>query len=112
MLTNTLIAAQTPGTAPAAGPSMLSALIPFIAVFVIFYLLIIRPQRKKQQKHMQMVNQLQPGDRIITTGGIYGTVMGVEKDKLELKIAANVKIEITKSAVAIILGKGEKPEST
>jgi preprotein translocase subunit YajC len=89
---------------------MLTALIPFILVFVIFYLLIIMPQRKKQKRHMEMVNNLKSGDRIITTGGIHGTIMGVQKDRIELKIAANVKIEITKSAVGVILAPGQAPE--
>jgi preprotein translocase subunit YajC len=91
---------------------MLTALIPFILVFVIFYLLIIMPQRKKQKRHMEMVNNLKSGDRIITTGGIHGTIMGVQKDRIELKIAANVKIEITKSAVGVILAPGQAPEKT
>ncbi len=90
-------------TAPRSGGNFFTALIPFILVFVIFYLLIIMPSRKKQKKHQQMVEQLKPGDRIITSGGIYGTVMGVGKDRIEVKIAANVKIDITKSAVAAIL---------
>jgi preprotein translocase subunit YajC len=85
------------------GGSLITALVPFILVFVIFYLLIIFPSRKKQKKHVQMVEALKAGDRIITSGGIYGTVMGVQKDRIELKIAANVKIDITKSAVAAIL---------
>ncbi len=70
---------------------MLTALLPFVLVFVIFYLLIIMPQRKKQKKHLEMVDNLKPGDRIITTAGIFGTVMGVQKDRIELKIAANVE---------------------
>jgi preprotein translocase subunit YajC len=57
-----------------------------------------------------MVNDLKPGDRIITSGGIFGTVMGVQPDRIELKIAANVKIEITKSAVGVILAPQEKAE--
>lgn len=85
------------------GGSVITALIPFILVFVIFYVLIIMPQRRKQKRHMQMVDQLKPGDKIVTSGGIYGTVMGVQKDRIELKIAANVKIDITRSAVAAIL---------
>jgi len=89
---------------------MLTALVPFILVFVIFYLLIIMPQRKKQKRHMEMVDNLRAGDRIITTGGIHGTIMGVQKDRIELKIAANVKIEITKSAVGVILAPGQAPE--
>jgi len=85
------------------GPSLLGAMIPFILVFLIFYLLIIRPSRAKQKRHQQMVEQLKPGNKIITSGGIYGTVMGIQKDRIELKIAANVKVEISKNAVAAIL---------
>lgn len=85
------------------GGSFISVLIPFILVFLIFYLLIIMPSRKRQKRHQHMVEQLRPGDKIITSGGIHGTVMGVQKDKIELKIAANVKVDITKSAVGAIL---------
>jgi len=106
------LAQQVGGQAspPAPQSNMLTALIPFILVFVIFYLLIIMPQRKKQKRHMEMVGNLKAGDRIITTGGIHGTIMGVQKDRIELKIAANVKIEITKSAVGVILAPGQAPE--
>ena len=93
-----------------ARPNMLGALLPFVLVFVIFYLLIIMPQRKKQKKHLEMVENLKPGDQIVTSAGIFGTVMGVQKDRIEVKIASNVKIDITKSAVGVILGAGEKPE--
>jgi preprotein translocase subunit YajC len=84
--------------------------VPMILIFAVFYLLLILPQRKKQKKHMEMVENLRSGDRIITTGGIFGSVMGVQKDRIELKVASNVKIEITKSAVGAILGATEKPE--
>ncbi|HCS47105.1 MAG TPA: preprotein translocase subunit YajC [Candidatus Aminicenantes bacterium] len=97
---------------PQGGVGMFTALLPFLLVFVIFYLLIVMPQRKRQKKHQSMVEQLKPGDRIITSGGIYGTVMGVQPDRIELKVAANVKIDITKSSVAVILGQGQpKSES-
>ncbi|MCD6517717.1 MAG: preprotein translocase subunit YajC [Candidatus Aminicenantes bacterium] len=87
------------------GGSFITAIIPFVLVFVIFYLLIILPSRKKQKKHQQMVDELKPGDKIITTGGIHGTVMGVQQDKIEVKISANVKIDISKNAVAVIQNK-------
>lgn len=98
------IAQQAP-TTPRGGGSFITALIPFILVFVIFYILIIMPSRKKQKKHQEMVEQLKPGDKIVTTGGIYGSVMGVQKDRIEVKIAANVKIDVTKNAIAAILSK-------
>jgi len=106
-----LLASITPlMTQNAAGPaqpggSFLTAIIPFVLVFVIFYLLIIMPSRKKQKKHQEMVEQLKPGDKIITTGGIHGSVMGVQSDKIEVKIAANVKVNVTKNAIAVIADK-------
>jgi preprotein translocase subunit YajC len=108
-----LVSQAAPGAAgPVQQPNFLTALVPFALVFVIFYLLIIMPQRKKQKKHLEMVDNLKPGSRIITTGGIYGTIMGVQKDKVELKISANVKIDITKSSIGVILAAESAPEKT
>lgn len=90
------------------GGGFISMLFMFGLIFLIFYFLIIRPQRTRQRKHQEMVEQLKPGDKVITSGGIHGTVMGVQKDKIELKIAANVKIDITKSAVGVILSSQKK----
>ncbi len=72
-------------------------------IFVVFYVLVIMPSRKKQKKHQADVAQLKSGDKVITSGGIYGTVMGTQKDKIELKIASNVKIDVSRNAVAVIL---------
>lgn len=77
-------------------------------IFAVFYLLVIMPSRKKQKKHQEDVAQLKPGDKVITSGGIYGTVMGVQKDKLELKIASNVKIDVSKNAIAVIVSSQQK----
>lgn len=104
-----LMSAQTAPAGQVPRGNMLTALLPFVLVFGIFYLLIILPQRKKQKKHQETVNALKAGDRIITTGGIFGTVMGVQPDRIELKVSANVKIDITKSAVGAVLG-AEKVE--
>jgi preprotein translocase subunit YajC len=113
MFMSLLLTAQQGAPAPGArgGANSMLAFLPMVLVFVIFYLLIIMPQRKKQKKHMEMVNNLRSGDRIITTGGIFGTIMGVQPDRIELKVSANVKIDITKSAVGAILG-AEKSEKT
>lgn len=97
--------AQAQSPSQARGPNILTALFPFILVLVIFWLIFVLPQQRRQKRHMQMVESLKPGDRIITSGGIFGTVMGVYPDRIELKIAANVKIDITKNAVAVILEK-------
>jgi preprotein translocase subunit YajC len=105
-----LAQAQTPS--PPRGPNLLTALFPFILVLVIFWLIIVLPQQRRQKRHMQMVESLKPGDRIITSGGIFGTIMGVYPDRIELKIAANVKIDITKNAVAVILEKQKTETKT
>lgn len=90
--------------------NLLSALLPFILVFVIFYFLIIMPSRKKQRRHESMVANLKAGDRIITSGGIFGTVMGVQNDRIEVKVAANVKIEVAKNAIGAVLGAPDAVE--
>jgi preprotein translocase subunit YajC len=102
--------ARQAGAAQMARPNMLGALLPFVLVFVIFYLLIIMPQRKKQKKHLESVESLRPGARIITTAGIFGTVMGVQKDFIELKIGSSTNIRITKSAVGVIRGETDRLE--
>ena len=103
MFALSLFASQQGASAGPTQGSFITALLPFVLVFVIFYVLIIMPSRKKQKKHQEMVTQLKAGDKIVTTGGIYGTVMGTKEDRIEVKISANVKIEVTKSAVGAVL---------
>ena len=72
--------------------------IPLILIFVIFYFFLIRPQQKKVKEHKVMVEGLKRGDRVITSGGITGTVERlIDNDKVEVEIAENVKVEIVKS---------------
>jgi preprotein translocase subunit YajC len=72
--------------------------IPLILIFVIFYFFLIRPQQKKVKEHKVMVANLKRGDKVVTSGGIVGTVERVmEDDKAEIEISENVKVEIIKS---------------
>jgi preprotein translocase subunit YajC len=72
--------------------------IPLILIFIIFYFFLIRPQQKKVKEHKLMVENLQRGDKIITSGGIIGTVERViDNDKVEVKISENVTVEIVRS---------------
>ena len=95
-----LLAAGAPpgGASPAQG--ITSMLIPMAGIFIVFYFLLIRPQRKQQKKHQDMLAALKPGDKVITQGGIYGTVVGVDDQKVQLRVADQVKIEVAKHAVA------------
>jgi preprotein translocase subunit YajC len=87
----------------AAQPSMLGALLPFIIIFVIFYFLIIMPARKKQKKHQDLVTSLKGGERVITAGGIYGTVTRVMDDRIEVEVDKSTKLQIAKSSISGII---------
>jgi len=98
-----LFGQSTSGAPP---QSMLISLIPFVVIFGIFYLLIIMPARKKQKQHQNMITSLRGGERIITAGGIFGTVSRVMDDRFEIQVDGNTKLQITKSSVASVLEMG------
>ena len=74
--------------------------LPIIIMFVILYFLLIRPQQKKQKEVQKMREDLQKNEKVITTGGIIGTIYSIKGDVVVLKIDDNVKIEVTKAAIA------------
>ena len=85
--------------------------IPLILVFVIFYFFLIRPQQKKVKEHKTMVSNLKRGDKIITSGGIIGTVERVlENDKIEVQISESVKVEIIKTTGVQALLNNPEPK--
>jgi len=89
--------------------SMLGML-PFVAMILIIWLLIIRPQKKKQKEHKTMLEELKIGDKIITNGGIYGVISNIKNEKniITIKVSDNVKIDFIRSSVATkIIKKGE-----
>ena len=85
-------------------PSLLFQFLPFILIFAVFYFLVFAPMRKKQRKHGEMLQALKAGDRVVTSGGIHGTVVGVTDDLVQLRIADQVKVDVSKSAVTGTLG--------
>lgn len=82
--------------------------LPIILIFAIMYFLIFRPQAKKQKQHRMMMDTLKKGDKIITAGGIYGTIVGVKEkeNSVIVKIDDNTKIELAKGSVAQVIEKG------
>jgi preprotein translocase subunit YajC len=103
--------AQAQGAPSGGGGGILGAfnmLVPFLAMFVIFYFLLIRPQQKKQREHRQMLQNLKRGDRVITSGGIYGTVAKIRNDVVHLEIADQVRIRVNKSSIADVVAEGER----
>jgi len=97
--------------AAAANPTgqMVSTLVTFGLVFVVFYFLIIRPQNKKQKEMKNMIAGVKKGDKIVTIGGIHGTVHAVKEGTVVVKVDDDCKIEFSKSAVAtVIVAKTEE----
>ena len=93
--------AQGGGASPAGGGA--SMLIMMALIFVIFYFIIIRPAKNKQKKHQNLVTSLKGGERVVTAGGIYGTVTRVLEDRFEVEVDKNTKLQIAKSSVSAIL---------
>jgi len=89
---------------------MLLTLLQFVPIFLILYFLLIRPQQQQKKKQDLMIKALKKGDRVLTTGGMYGTVLGVDEAKVVLRIAEgqkeDIKAEFAKTAVVAVLAEG------
>ncbi len=77
-------------------------LLPLVFIFVIFYFLLIRPQKAKQKEHQKMLQALKKNDEVVTAGGIYGTVVNVKDTTVILRVDDNVKIEIQKEFISVV----------
>ena len=101
----------SPAYAQAAGGGDMGALgsfLPLILIFVVFYFLLIRPQQKKQKAHREMLAALHRGDRIVTAGGLVGTITRVLSDtELTVEIAEGVKVRVMRGMVSDVLAKTE-----
>ncbi len=95
------IAYAAAAQSPAAEANPLLSFLPFVLLMVIFYFLLIRPQQKRQKETQKMIDNIKKGDRVVTTGGMIGTVVGIQNDYMVLKLGDNdqSKVEILKSAI-------------
>ena len=89
--------------------AFLVQILPIAAIFLVFYFLVIGPANKQKRKTQQMLTSLKKGDRVVTSGGIYGTIQGVEPEVIYLKIAENVKVKVARSAITSVVS-GESSE--
>jgi preprotein translocase subunit YajC len=92
--------------AQATGPGGLMAFAPLLIIMVIFYVLLILPAQRRQKKTQEMLSALKNGDKVVTNGGPFGTIVGIEGDAVQLRIADQVKVKVLRSAVAAL-----QPES-
>ena len=82
--------------------------LPLVLIFVIFYFLLIMPQHKRQKKWQQMLNELKTGDRVVTQGGIVGTIVALKDTSLHLRVPPdNLRLEVSKNAVVSVMGPDE-----
>ncbi len=88
--------------------ALIAQVLPILAIGLVFYFIVIAPANKQRRKTQGMLTSLKKGDRVVTSGGIYGTIQGVEAEVVYLKIAENVKVKIARSAVTgVITGDAE-----
>jgi preprotein translocase subunit YajC len=96
------------GGSGAGGGSMVSTFVMFGAIFLIFYFMIIRPQQKRAKEREKLLSSIEKGDKVITSGGVHGTVAGVEEKTILLQVTENVKLKVERSAISTILNKDMK----
>ncbi len=97
--------AQAAGGAGPGGD--LTAFLPLVLIFAVFYFLLIRPQQKRAKEHRAMIEAVRRGDKIVTAGGIVGKISKVKDDRVEVEIADGVRVEVMKSTIADVLSKPE-----
>ena len=89
-----------------ADPATWTSFLPIVLMFVLLYFMMIRPQMKRQKEHKTMLDALQKGDEIITSGGVLGRVTKVSEGYVGIEIAANTEVQVQKAAVQTLLPKG------
>jgi preprotein translocase subunit YajC len=98
-----------PSSAPSGATGILLGIAPWLLIFVIFYLLMIRPQQQRVKQHQAAINAVKKGDEVITGGGIRGKVTKVSDDEAEVEIAQGVKVRVIKSTISQVLTANTKP---
>jgi len=101
---NQLLIAMAPQGGDGGG-GLISTLIMFGAIFLIFYFMIIRPQQKRAKEREKLLSNLDKGDKVVTNGGIHGVIAGLEEKTALLQVSENVKLKIDRSAIATVLAK-------
>jgi preprotein translocase subunit YajC len=101
LATMALLGGCVPTDTEGGGSSTIYMVAFLVLIFAMFYFLMIRPQRKRQKEHQQMMEELRKGDRVITAGGIYGVIESVSEDSIVIKVESGTTIRLAKSSVAL-----------
>ena len=92
------------------GAGGFSAFVPLILMFVIFYFLLIRPQQKRTKQHRELINNLKPGDRIVTGGGLHGRITAVGDAVLTVEIADKVRVKVNRGNVSAVVQQTQQAQ--
>jgi preprotein translocase subunit YajC len=103
-----LLAMAPPPDGQGGGGSMISTLVMFGAIFAIFYFMIIRPQQKRAKETKKMLEALEKGDKVIMSGGMHGTIAGLEDKTVLVDVGNNVKIKFERSGILTVLKDKEE----
>ena len=107
VITRVLAQAAAPTSMPSVGEQMAQMLPMFILIVVIFYFVIYRPQKQQREKQQGMINQLKKGDKVVTSGGIWGTVTNVGKETVTLQVAENAKMKVVREHIVRLRGEDD-----
>lgn len=95
------------------GPqSQITVLVLWVLIFVVFYMLMVRPQRTQARKRREMLAALKRGDRVVTIGGVHATIADIKDEMLSLDLAPNVRVKADRGAVSYLRSKGEESSTT
>ncbi len=83
-------------------PGLFDMAVPLVLMFIIMYVILIKPQQRKQKEQDDLIKTLKAGDRIVTNGGIHGTITGVKEETITVRIADNVKVELNRTSVSAV----------
>ncbi len=98
-----ILLAMAPQGGEGGGGSLISTVIMFGAIFAIFYFMIIRPQQKRAKEREKLLSNIEKGDKIVTSGGVHATIVGIEEKTVLIEIAPNVKVKIERSAIGSVI---------
>ena len=107
VIVHVLAQAAAPVSAPSVGEQMAQMLPMFILIVAIFYFVIYRPQKQQRDKQHDMISQLKKGDKVVTSGGLWGTVTNVGKETVTLQVAENAKIKVVREHIVRLRGEGD-----
>ncbi len=101
------ILAMAPTQNGQGGGDFMTTILMFAVIIAIFYFMILRPQQKRQKERKKLLESMKKGDKVVTAGGLHGTIVGIEDKTLLLQIAENVKVKVERSSISVVNKVGE-----